>query len=637
MNKGLYWLLLLFFSVNLGAQSFKIKKITKEDFDEKFYSLDPTASAVVDYNVGSTFFIVAGNNYQLVTETKTRIKIFTKEAYNYATVNIPLYRNRSTRELLSVSDAYTYNLVDGKVERTKLNTSGEFIEKIQGNYYLASFTMPNVKEGSIIEYTTKITSPYITSIPEWYFQYDIPVKISEFELKFPQRFTFYKYIKGTEKVNQRIIGDKYVYMANNIPALKEESFVNNINNYRTSIIHTFSGFQEKNGTSKNFGGTWEEVVKTINNNDNFGSQLKNVNFAKSQAVSLVKNITSDLDKADAIVAFLQKEVTWNQTLGIRTSKDLKEVLQSKNGNSADINLLAIAMMRSVDVNAYPILLATRSKGIAYMPSVSAFNNVIIGVESNTGSVSLFDATDKFSKKDILPIHNLNWIGRLVRPDGTSKDVLLEPQIKSRQSVNALLDLNPAEGSIEGALLCSMNNYKAFLFRRENDQLSTDKIADRYEERYKAEIDSLAIVNFDDLNENIIEKITLKRFHSFDIIGDKIYLTPTFIFKQDENPFKLDQRTYPLDFIYPSDNNYTLIYNIPEGFEVEYVPESKKISTGTNSVAVQWTIDYDENQIRVRWRLSQNKAYVDAGEYPDIKVVYEELIKFMDEKVVLKRK
>lgn len=637
MNKGLYFLLFLFFSVDLGAQSFKIKKITKEDFDEKFYSLDPTASAVVDYNVGSTFFIVAGSNYQLVTETKTRIKIFTKEAYNYATVNIPLYRNRSTRELLSVSDACTYNLVDGKVERTKLNTSGEFIEKVQGNYYLASFTMPNVKEGSIIEYTTKITSPYITSIPEWYFQYDIPVKISEFELKVPQQFTFYKYIKGTEKVNQRIIGDKYVYMANDVPALKEESFVNNIDNYRASIIHTFSGFQERNGTFKNFGGTWEEVVKTINNNDNFGGQLKNVGFAKSQAVSLVKNITLDLDKADAIVTFLQKEVTWNQALGIRTSKDLKEVLQSKNGNSADINLLAIAMMRSVDVNAYPILLATRSKGIAYMPSVAAFNNVIIGVESNTGNVSLFDATDKFSKKDILPIHNLNWIGRLVRPDGTSKDVLLEPQIKSRQSVNALMDLNPAEGSIEGALLSSMNNYKAFLFRRENDQLSTDKIADRYEERYKVEIDSLAIINFDDLNENIIEKITLKRFHSFDIIGDKIYLNPTFIFKQDENPFKLDQRTYPLDFIYPSDNNYTLIYNIPEGFEVEYVPESKKISTGTNSVMAQWMIDYDENQVRVRWRLSQNKAYADAGEYPDIKVVYEELIKFMDEKVVLKRK
>src|SRR5690606_24790126 len=198
-----------------------------------------------------------------------------------------------------VSDACTYNLVDGKVERTKLNTSGEFIEKVQGNYYLASFTMPNVKEGSIIEYTTKITSPYITSIPEWYFQYDIPVKISEFELKVPQQFTFYKYIKGTEKVNQRIIGDKYVYMANDVPALKEESFVNNIDNYRASIIHTFSGFQERNGTFKNFGGTWEEVVKTINNNDNFGGQLKNVGFAKSQAVSLVKNITLDLDKADA--------------------------------------------------------------------------------------------------------------------------------------------------------------------------------------------------------------------------------------------------------------------------------------------------------------------------------------------------
>src|SRR5690606_16239144 len=130
-------------------------------------------------------------------------------------------------------------------------------------------------------------------------------------------------------------------------------------------------------------------------------------------------------------------------LGIEASKDLKDVMQSKSGSSPEINLLGISMMRSVGLNAHPILLATRNKGIAYMPSVSAFNNVIIGLESNTGNVVLFDASDKFSKNDILPIHNLNWIGRLVRPDGTSKDVLLEPKVKSRRSINAVLSLNPA--------------------------------------------------------------------------------------------------------------------------------------------------------------------------------------------------
>src|SRR5690554_568524 len=637
MNKQLYLLLLLFVSLYSGAQGFKVDRVTKKDFEEKFYELDPTASAVVEHNLGKTYFIVVGNHYQLVTETKTRIKIFTKDAYDYATVNVPLYRDRSTRELLSVSSAYTYNLVDDKVERTRLNTSAEFIEKVQGNHYLASFTMPNVREGSIIEYTTKITSPYITDIPEWYFQLDIPVKISEFELKIPEKYMFYKYIKGTEKVNQRILGDKYVYTAKNVPALKEESYVNNIDNYRASIIHTFSAYREASGSFKTFGGTWVEVVKTINDYDGFGGQLKRTDFAKSQAMKIVANLTSDVDKATAIVQFLQNEFTWNQTIGIETSKDLKEVMQSKNGSSVEINLLGVSMMRSVNVNAYPVLLATRNKGVAYMPSISAFNNVIIGLESNTGNVVLFDASDKYSKKDILPIHNLNWIGRLVRPDRTSKDVLLEPNIKSRQSVNALLDLNVTEGSIEGDILCSRNNYEAFLYRNRNDQLSTDKIADKYEEHYKAEINSLDVANFYDLNENVVEKMSLKRPHSFDVIGDKIYLTPAFVFKQNENPFKLDQRTYPLDFTYPSDNTYMLIYNIPEGFEVEYVPESKKVTTGTNSVAAQWSVSYDEKQIRVRWNLSQNKAYVNAGEYMDIKAVYEELVKFMDEKIVLKRK
>lgn len=637
MNRQLYLFLLSLTSFYSGAQNFKIDKITKKDFEEQFYELDPTASAVVEHNLGKTYFIVVGNHFQLVTETKTRIKIFKKDAYDYATISIPLYRDRSTRELLSVSNAYTYNLVDGKVERTRLDSSAEFVEKVQGNYYLASFTMPNVKEGSIIEYTTKVTSPYITDIPEWYFQLDIPVKISEFELKIPEKYRFYKYIKGTEKVNQRILGDKYVYTAKNIPALKEESYVNNIDNYRTSIIHTFSAYREENGNFKTFGGTWTEVVSAINNYDGFGGRLKKTDFVKLEALKIVANLNSDVDKANAIVRFLQNEFTWNQALGIEASKDLKDVMQSKSGSSPEINLLGISMMRSVGLNAHPILLATRNKGIAYMPSVSAFNNVIIGLESNTGNVVLFDASDKFSKNDILPIHNLNWIGRLVRPDGTSKDVLLEPKVKSRRSINAVLSLNPATGSIQGKLYVSRNNYEAYLYRNFNKQLSSEKIADAYEERYGVEIDSFHLSNFDDLEENVIENMTIKRPHSFDIIGDKIYLTPAFIFKRNENPFKLDQRMYPLDFIYPSEEAYTLVYNIPVGYEVENVPDRKKISTGTNSVSAQWIISHDEQQIRVRWSLSQNNAIVDAGEYSDVKTVYEELVKFMDQKIVLKRK
>jgi len=240
--------------------------------------------------------------------------------------------------------------------------------------------MPNVKEGSIIEYTTKIVSPYFTYIPEWHFQLDIPVKHSEISLAIPEFLTYYKYIKGTVNVNQLVVGDSYIYKASNIPALKDEGFVNNINNYRSAIIHTFSGYREANGSRKMVAGSWDDVVKTINKNDHFGKQFKNLNFFTEIVTPIINGKKTDEEKADAVFDYVKSNFTSNMIASIYASKNLKDVFKTKTGNVADVNLLTIALMKAAKINANPLVLSTRSKGIAYMPSTDAFNNVIIGVE-----------------------------------------------------------------------------------------------------------------------------------------------------------------------------------------------------------------------------------------------------------------
>jgi len=628
-------LIMVAFSLTGYAQEYKIQKITADNFKESKYANDTVASAVVEYNIGNTYFEAAGENYQLVTITKTRIKIINKDGYDYATVKVPLYRDKSTREFLSVSNAYTYNLVNGNVEKTKLKGDGEFMEKIEGNHFLATFTMPNVKEGSIIEYTTKVTSPYFTFVPEWYFQLGIPVIYSEYSSKFPDFLIFQKYIRGSTKINQVTVGGQYVYKATNISALKDEGFVANINNYRSSIIHSFSGYKDENGSQKMVAGTWEDVVKTITENENFGKQLKNVSSFKEVATPIIEGKSSDEEKADAIYKYVQQNFNSNQDIGIYTSQNLKETNKTKTGNIADLNLLTIALMKSVYIKAYPILLSTRSHGITYMPSANAFNNVIIGVE-NLGKTSLYDASNKYASKDILPIHNLNWMGRLIRDDGTSKDILIEPKIKSRYGVSANLKVNLANHSIDGKFRRSFNNYEAFIVRNRYENLSNDKIVKKIEETYESEIENYTINNLNDLAENVEESFTTTKESSFDVIGNKVYLKPLHIFGVQENPFKEEERNYPIDFIYPQTNAYTVTYEIPEGYEVDFLPASKKFITGSNSISASWYVIKDENQIKVKFNLDYNIAFIDSKEYQDIKKIFDEVIKFKDERIVLKK-
>lgn len=633
--KNIILLIILAISLVGYTQEYKIEKITAADFKDTKYANDTVASAVVIYDIGNTYYDVAGGNYQLVTITKKRIKIINKDGYDFATVKVPLYRGRSTREYLKVSDAFTYNLVDGNVEKTKLKGDGEFLEKVEGNHFLATFTMPNVKVGSIIEYTTKVTSPYFTYVPEWYFQLRIPVVYSEYSLAVPYSLIFLKYIKGSTKINQITVGDKYTYKATNIPALRNESFVANINSYRSSVVHSFSGYRDKSGLIRKVAGSWEDVTKTISENDNFGKQLKNVSYFKEIATPIIEGKSSDNEKAEAIFKYVQQNFNSNQNTALYTSQNLKDTYKSKIGNSADLNLLTIALMKSVNIKAYPIILSTRSRGISYLPTIEAFNNVIIGVEI-FGKTSLYDASNKYASKDILPIHNLNWMGRLIHDDETSKNVLIEPKIKSRYGVSASLKVNLTNHSIDGKFRRSFSNYEAFIVRNRYENLSNDKIVEKIEETYESEIENYTINNLNDLAENVEESFTTTKESSFDIIGNKVYLKPLHIFGVQENPFKDDERNYPIDFIYPQTNAYTVTYEIPEGYEVDFLPASKKFVTGSDSINASWIVTKDEKQIKVRFNLDYNIAFIDSKEYHDIKKIFDEVIKFKDERIVLKK-
>jgi len=633
--KKIYIFCILFFVNQIFAQEFKIEKIQKSDFAEKFYKPDSTAAAVVDYEIGKISFETRGDKLMLVTTSKKRIKIFNSEGFDYATVKIPLYRDQSTKETVDISDAYTFNLVNDEIEKTKLNSSGQFLEKQSENHSLFTFTMPNVKTGSIIEFTIKITSPFFTYIPDWNFQYSIPVKYSEVSFKIPKELVFYKYIRGNQKINQTTSVDSFVYKTKDVPALVEEKFVTNINNFRSTIIHSFSGHMNENGLMKMVGGSWEDIVKNINEKRNFGAHLKKDNFEKEFVSTIIEGKTATEEKAQAVFEYVRDNFSWNEKKGIEVDRSLKEIFNSKTGNSAEINILTIALMRSAGVPANPILLATRNKGIQYIPNYEAFDNVIIGVEDK-GKTLFFDPTNKYSNMNILPIHNLNWIGRMIKSDGNSKDVLLEPQIESVQNVNAHLNLDVKNGSIYGFIRKNLSNYEAFLYRNNYKNLSNPKILDNISEKYKIQIDSLAINNFNNANFNIEEFISIKKENSFDLIGDKIYITPTFIFVNKENPFKLNERSYPIDFLYPNKNNYTITYSIPEGYAVEYLPKSQKIDLASGLVSAKWTFIKDEKKFQVRWSVNYNSAYIDAKEYLDIKQFFEELIKFMDEKIVLKK-
>lgn len=632
----LFFSLLLFIQFPAHSQDYKIAKIDDSFFDDKKYEDYLGEVAIIEHDLGSVYFDVIGNKGCIVTERTTRIKILNKDGYKKATVRIPLYRNRYKKENVIVSDAYTYNLANGKIEKSKLNNNDEFLENLAGNYWYVTFTMPNVKEGSVIEYKTKVISPYYTDVPEWFFQYDIPVKYSEFRFRPLNSIQFFQYIKGAEKITQSEKKGDYYFSAVNIPPVRDEGYVSNIDNYRASVVHYFSGYRKRNGTLVSFSGKWHELVKTINEEENFIKQLENIDFLKEIVINLTKRSITDEERITSIIRYLQENYKWNNKISYLLRQNLKDILVTKQGSSAELNFLAIAFLRNAGIKAYPVLLSTKSNGISYMPHPDAFNNVIVSVVANNKKQFL-DVTSKNTKLGIIPTYNLNGIGRLIRDNGSSEDIELVPSVESKKITNGFLKLDIENKIIFGTVRRNYSNYEAYIYRNQFENVSIEKTKEQYENIFKVEIDSIGLKNKLSADENIEEYLEIKKENAFDVIGDKIYMSPAFIFAMKENPFKQDNRNYPIDFIYPNQNIYSLTFDIPEAYEIDYVPKGKRITVKSNTVSAGWSINYDEKRVRIKWNLDYNTAYADAKDYIDIKALLEELIKFMDEKIVLKKK
>ena len=659
-----------FFYSSSNAQEFKLGKVSIAELEEKEHPKDPAASAAILFKKGEVKFRYSDTEgFGVVTVVQTRIKIYKKEGYEFANQEVRYYLDNSYNENVSFSDAYTYNLVNGKIEKTKLKSDGEFIEKINKYWGRKKITMPNVKEGSVIEFEYSLKSSLIGSLRDWYFQSSIPVNFSEYKTCIPEYYTYKSNQKGyivlnttvSKETNSIIFHNKertggqgfsvvkttfseekidYIetqttYSTTDLPAMKEEAFVNNIDNYTSSISHELSVENFPNTPQKYYSADWASVVKTIYGYDDFGPELNKTGYFEDDINKLLNGIDVQNERIAAIFTYVKNSVKWNKYKGYSCNDGVKKAYKDKTGNTAEINLMLTAMLRFAGLNANPVLVSTRDNGITFFPSRTAFNYVIASVETPEGLI-LLDATEKYAEPNILPLRDLNWFGRLIRKDGTSTEVDLMPKTLSRESIIMNVVLK-SDGTADGKIRKQLSDHEALSFRKDNLETNQDAYLENLESKNNnIEISEYARENDLDLSKPILESYSFKDTKNVEIISDKIYISPLLFMATKENPFKQEVREYPVDFGYPSQNTYKISIGIPEGYVVESMPASLNISTGEGIGTFKFMIVNTGNLIQLASTSTINYAIVSPDFYPVLKGFFQQMIDKQNEKIILKK-
>lgn len=644
------------------GQKRELGEVTVQELQEVKHPTDTSAVAAVLFEKAKTiFYYKADDGFSIETEVEVKIKIYKKEGYDWATKSVAYsIGNGSNNEIVTFSKANTYNLVNGKIIKSKLNNEGEFLVKNNEYWATKKITLPNVKEGSIIEYKYTIKSPFISKLDSWKFQTTIPVNYSEFTVCIPEYFYYNVYTRGYEKINKkeeikaRTIGFTsgnagsgiseiafneaiMKFYVENIPAFKPEPFLNTMENYLSSVEFELSSTRYPNSGVKQYSQSWEDVTKTIYDNDAFGKELDKVNYYEEDLKVLLNDkFENDNAKINKIFEFVKNRMKWDEFVGIFTDKGVKSAYQNKTGNAAEINFILISMLRTAGFSANPILLSTRDKAINLYPSRTAYNNVICGVEVNN-AVILLDATDKNATLNILPIRDMNYLGRIIRKHGSSTDVDLAPKTKSNKTILCNASISN-EGKVSGNIKEIISDTRAYLFRRDNGNTAEDTYLEEIEKANPGfEINEYKVENTANLLEPVKEIYTFSDAKEVEIIDGKFYFKPLLLFALDSNPFKAEKRAYPIDFVFPTSDSYNFTFTIPEGYMVESVPSNINIAMVDNIVNFKFLAGVTGNKVQVVCDFNTNVSFLSSEYYEDLKAFYNQVYLKMTEKIVLKKK
>jgi len=660
---------LISFSAHSQKPPIKFGDVPPDQLKMTKYDKDSSASAVIlaDYGESSIQY-TQDIGFTLNFVRLTRIKILSKEGLVWANFSIPLYHDNGKDETLSGLKAVTYNLENGKQVESKVKNDGIFKEKYSDNQDYMKVTLPNVKEGSVIEIAYKVNSDFLFNFWDWEFQSTIPVIWSEYRAMIPEYFFYDKYMQGyvslmineeTKKSssitittkergeglnskttfdNERIdyIENDFRWAVKDVPAFKAEPFMTTAKDYISKINFELSHTQYPNQPPKFYRGTWENLNDEFLKNEFFGQALQGSGFLNRIVEAVTAGMNSPSEKAAAIYSFVKQKVEWNGAYTKYAANDFKKVLDEKKGSCAEINLLLVAMLLKAGIQASPVLISTRDHGfVREQISISSQFNYVIASMKMEGKTVLLDATGRSLPMNILPERCLNGQGYIVAKEGQGW-ISLTPASKSHTTTTIDLALD-VEGGLKGKINFSRDGYDAQVMRKkyfsrgETDYLK-DLAGSHSWELHKSEFE-----NVKEISEPVKETHELTIAEHTQTGGGAIYLNPLLIHRMEENPFKAEQRLYPVDFGSPFEQLYTGKIVIPDGLVIEELPKPKVLVLPGNSAKYVYNVSHVGNFISITSQMSINRSLFSQDEYANLREFYSQVVAKQAEQVVLKKK
>lgn len=624
--------------------------VSRNDITTNSFETDSTAGALIIYEDGNSY--IDKNTYTLKTEIKRKIKILKRHGFERATASIYLYNDTKRDEKVSQIFASTYNIENGAISKTELKSEDIFEEKYNDKYTIVKFTLPNIQEGSVLTYSYVIESPFIYKFHPWEFQDEIPTLYSAYTTSIPGNYEYSIKLVGAQKLDKN--DSKLVkkclsafngstadcvyttYVMTNIPAFVAEDFMTTKSNYLSRLEYELRVFRGFDGSINNITRSWKDADKELKSDESLGRQIGKSTSLKDQITEILSDKENQLAVARDIYNYVQNHYVWNGDYKIFNDVSVKNLIKRKSGNVSEINLLLHNLLEEHGIEVKPVLLSTRDNGLPtqLFPVISEFNYLIVQIKTGTESF-LLDATDPYLSFGELPFKCLNQYGRLLDFKNGSEWIPIEANKSSGSQYQ--VELKISDQLVKGNVKAKYFGYDALNKKKDffkNESSYINHIADAQSEITITDHE----VHITDKNAEEFAETYHIELNDTNTTNEMVYINP-FVYKSfEDNPFKLQQRTYPIDFGYKKSYLYSVQIDFGDTYELVEKPKdiNAKIPNDGGEIVLHTTVS--EQKLTLSFKLNFKESLYSADYYGTFKAYVDKVLDVQTNSlVVLKRK
>lgn len=614
---------------------------------EKYKKLYPTED-LVRLQQEITINITLNNGKISINKT-----IFEEDLYlnNSAHLNSKRNLSYSTFFDLNKIEASTYNSNPNEYTETKVsdfNEKNNLDDAFYDDSKEVSFIYPNLTKGS----KTKLELEYIIKNPRFlsafYFGDFFPIvqnKVTiiadkDIELLFKPFHTENTQISFSKKRK----GDNTIYTWKKLNS-KTFEFEKNAPSYRSILPHIVPIITsyKVNGKTKKLLGSVEGLYNWYN------SLVENINkeepvpALKKLVKELTKGKTSDIEKVKAIYYWTQqniKYIAFEYALGGFIPREANDVFQKKYGDCKDNSSILHKMLEIAGLQGNLTWIGTRKIPYAYeeVPTPAADNHMILSYE-NKGKTYYLDATGRYIQLEY-PSSFIQGKEALIA-NGNNFKIKRVPVVPA--NFNSVIDTTNIKISgkdITGRSNTTVSGYikNNLFYNLENTRKDAD-IKEVYNKRFLKGNNKFLITSFTEDNKFSYEK-DFSVSYEFSIqdyvqnIGSEIFINPHFnkivsLVKTKED------RQYDIEFDYKKQFSYTNIIEIPDGYEVSYIPTS--VSFTNDLITINLSYSTYKNEVVCKQDVVFNFIKLNKEQQKKVNTFVKKTEKASKEIIILKKK